>query len=89
MKCRVEGNIFIAPDYNRRPPFSGFLPGVAGLRGCPVWCLYVNRGQCVASFGEDGREGAMMEYPGAGARTQGCPRVNRTQKPPHCKRSRI
>lgn len=62
MKCRVEGNIFIAPDYNRRPPFSGFLPGVAGLRGCPVWCLYVNRGQCVASFGEDGREGAMMEY---------------------------
>lgn len=62
VSCRFEGRTFVMEDYNRRPPFSGFLPGVAGTRGCPVWCLYVNRGQCVASFGEDGREGAMMEY---------------------------
>ena len=62
MNSHFEGNAYVMPDYNCKPPFSGFLPGVAGVFGCPVWCLYVNRGQCVASFGEDGREAAMMEY---------------------------
>ena len=59
---RLDSDVFVQDGYNSRAPFSGFLPGVAGINGSPLWCLYVNRGQCVASFGADERDGAMMEY---------------------------
>lgn len=49
-------------SYGRRPPFSSFLPGVAGERGIPLWCFYVNRGQCIAGFGSRDKSHSIMEF---------------------------
>jgi len=48
--------------YDLAPPFSSMLPGIAGMEGVPLWCLYVNRGQGVVSFGVEGKDGAIAEY---------------------------
>ncbi len=53
---------FIIEDYNNAKSFSSFLPGIAGKKGSPMWLFYVNRGQCVASFGIENKDGAMMEF---------------------------
>lgn len=53
---------FIMKDYGRKSTFASFLPGIAGLHGIPIWCYYVNRGQCVVSFGVDNKDGAIMEF---------------------------
>ena len=37
-------------NYGMMEPFCSFLPGVAGETGVPMWCYYVNRGQCISSF---------------------------------------
>ena len=42
---------FVIKNYNRKKPFSNFLPGVAGKMGIPLWAFYVNRGQGIASYG--------------------------------------
>ena len=49
-------------NYNHSKPFSNFLPGIAGLWGIPMWVFYVNRGQCVASFGMESKDKAIMEF---------------------------
>ncbi len=46
-----ESGEFIINDYNSTKLFSSFFPGVAGKNGIPMWVFYVNRGQCIASFG--------------------------------------
>jgi len=48
--------------YGRTPTFSSFLPGVAGERGIPLWCFYVNRGQCIAGFGSRDKNHSIMEF---------------------------
>lgn len=53
---------FVIEDYNNAKTFSSFLPGIAGLMGVPMWLFYVNRGQCVASFGIQNKNGSMMEF---------------------------
>lgn len=55
-------NKFIMKDYGRKSTFASFLPGIAGIRGIPIWCYYVNRGQGVVSFGVDNKDGAIMEF---------------------------
>lgn len=57
-----ETQIFRAPRYGQKPPFASFLPGIAGIRGIPLWCYYVNRGQGVVSFGADNKDHAIMEF---------------------------
>ena len=47
----LSGDKFIIEDYTRMPAFSSFLPGLAGVRGIPVWSFYTNRGQGINSFG--------------------------------------
>ena len=49
-------------NYQSKPPFSGFLPGIAGPLGVPVWCYYNNRGQGVCSFGGRDKDHAIMEF---------------------------
>lgn len=61
-KYYLKGDEFVIEDYNRAKPFASFLPGIAGLRGKPLWAFYVNRGQCMASFGQTSKEGAIMEF---------------------------
>ncbi len=53
---------FTITDYDKKPAFASFLPGLAGLHGIPIWCYYVNRGQCIASFGVEDKDHAIMEF---------------------------
>jgi hypothetical protein len=53
---------FVVEDYNRSRTFASFLPGIAGLNGIPMWVFYVNRGQAIASFGIENKDGCIMEF---------------------------
>ena len=53
---------FLMRDYGKKSCFASFLPGIAGIKGIPIWCYYVNRGQGVVSFGVDHKDHAIMEF---------------------------
>ena len=53
---------FSIANYMTKDPWAGFLPGIAGEKGIPLWCMYVNRGQAVASFGSGDKDHAIMEF---------------------------
>ncbi|MDE7218525.1 MAG: hypothetical protein K2O45_02725 [Oscillospiraceae bacterium] len=53
---------YVIRDYQSKPPFSSFLPGIAGPLGVPLWCYYNNRGQAVCSFGARDKDHAIMEF---------------------------
>ena len=53
---------FIIENYDRQPAFSSFLPGLAGVKGIPIWSFYTNRGQGINSFGIHNKGNAMMEF---------------------------
>ncbi|MGG6314278.1 cellobiose phosphorylase [Paenibacillus macerans] len=57
-----EKNAFIIQQFDRAKPFSSFLPGLAGLKGIPMWTFYVNRGQAVCSFGIRDKNSPIMEF---------------------------
>lgn len=59
IKTRVKD---VIEDYARKSEFSSFLPGIAGLKGIPMWCYYVNRGQAVVSFGVQDKDHGIMEF---------------------------
>lgn len=59
---RFENHRFIIDNYDRQKPFSSFLPGLAGVRGVPLWSFYVNRGQGISSFGLRDKNGAILEF---------------------------
>ena len=59
---RFENNTFMIENYDRMAPFSSFLPGVAGVKGIPLWLFYTNRGQGVTSFGVHNKDNAIMEF---------------------------
>lgn len=49
-------------NYGKQSAFASFLPGISGVRGIPIWCYYVNRGQGVVSFGLENKDHAIMEF---------------------------
>ena len=49
-------------EYGKKPTFASFLPGISGIRGIPIWCYYVNRGQGVVSFGVENKDKAIMQF---------------------------
>ncbi len=53
---------FVIENYNESKPFSNFFPGIAGLWGVPMWGFYVNRGQCITSFGIETKNKSIMEF---------------------------
>ena len=57
-----SNHCFVIEQYNDRPAFASFLPGIAGTLGRPAWVFYVNRGQAVASFGGRNKDGAFLEF---------------------------
>jgi hypothetical protein len=57
-----ENHEFVIEDYNQAKPFSSFLPAIAGLNGKPMWVYYVNRGQCVSTFGVNNKDYSIMEF---------------------------
>ena len=77
-----EKHRFVISDYQSKPPFSSFLPGIAGPMGVPAWCYYNNRGQAVCSFGARDKDHAIMEFDSAHASYQN---VSRTGFRTFCK----
>ena len=57
-----DGGRFVIENYNWAKRFSNFLPGIGGEWGIPMWLYYVNRAQCVSSFGTGSRDGAILEF---------------------------
>ncbi|WP_410771721.1 cellobiose phosphorylase [Fontibacillus sp. BL9] len=53
---------FVIDQFDQAKPFSSFLPGLAGLKGIPMWTFYVNRGQAVCSFGIRDKNSPIMEF---------------------------
>lgn len=53
---------FVLEDFDRKKPFSSFLPGVAGLKGVPLWTYYANRGQGITSVGSKDKNGSIIEF---------------------------
>ncbi|KAJ8613664.1 hypothetical protein CTAYLR_003152 [Chrysophaeum taylorii] len=53
---------FILPGFDGRKPFASFLPGIGGEWGFPMWAFYVNRGQAIAAFGVENKDGPLLEF---------------------------
>ena len=58
----LKNDQFIIEQYDRQKPFASFLPGVAGLDGIPMWVYYTNRGQGIAGFGVENKDGAILDF---------------------------
>lgn len=59
---KKEETVYIMENYGKKSTFASFLPGISGIRGIPIWCFYVNRGQGVVSFGVENKDHAIMEF---------------------------
>lgn len=53
---------FVIEDYRKKSVFAGFLPGISGVMGIPIWCYYVNRGQCISCFGSEDKDHSIMDF---------------------------
>jgi len=53
---------FVIENYNLAPTFASFFPGIAGVKGIPMWAYYVNRGQGICTFGIKNKNYAIMEF---------------------------
>ena len=57
-----EKKRYVIENYQKKPTFSSFLPGIAGPMGIPIWCFYNNRGQGICSFGAKDKDHAILEF---------------------------
>lgn len=58
----LEGDTYVIRNFDKLPPFSSFLPGLAGVKGIPLWVFYTNRGQGINSFGIHNKDNAILEF---------------------------
>lgn len=49
-------------NYDKKKTFSSFLPGIAGVKGIPLWAFYANRGQGLTSFGIRDKDEPIQEF---------------------------
>jgi hypothetical protein len=61
-KYYLKGDTYVIEGFDELPPFSSFLPGLAGVKGIPLWVYYTNRGQGINSFGVHNKSNAIMEF---------------------------
>lgn len=59
---RLQGETYVIENFDKLPAFSSFLPGLAGIKGIPIWVFYTNRGQGINSFGIHNKSNAIMEF---------------------------
>ncbi len=59
---RINDGDFILEKYDKEVPFSGFLPGLTGEDGIPMWAFYTNRGQAIGSLGINSKSEAIIEF---------------------------
>ncbi|MBW4085277.1 cellobiose phosphorylase [Paenibacillus sp. S150] len=57
-----DSGTFVMEQFHEGKPFASFLPGLAGLKGIPMWTFYVNRGQGICSFGVRDKNSPIMEF---------------------------
>lgn len=57
-----KGDEFVIDNFNFSKPFANFFPGIAGKYGIPMWVFYVNRSQCIISFGTKDKDHAITEF---------------------------
>lgn len=58
----LDGDTYVIEGFDELPTFSSFLPGLAGIKGIPIWVYYTNRGQGINSFGIHNKSNAIMEF---------------------------
>ena len=61
-KNLIVNDEFIIENYDEQKPFASFLPGIAGVKGIPLWCHYTNRSQAITSFGLRDKNGCILEF---------------------------
>ncbi|MDF2943060.1 MAG: cellobiose phosphorylase [Herbinix sp.] len=61
-KYNLQGDTYRMEGFDELPAFSSFLPGLAGIKGIPLWAFYTNRGQGINSFGIHNKDNAIMEF---------------------------
>ena len=61
-KFHLKHDAFVIENYHASRPFAGFLPGIAGEYGKPMWVFTTNRGQGISSFGIRNKNAAMLEF---------------------------
>ena len=71
----TESGLTVIDNYNEARAFSSFFPAIAGLDGIPMWAFYVNRGQCIASFGPQDKDRGILEFHSANRSYQLAPLV--------------
>lgn len=59
---KLVNDSFVIENFDKKAPFTSFLPGLAGVEGIPIWSFYVNRGQGVTSLGIHHKDNAIMEF---------------------------
>lgn len=59
---QYEHETFTINNYDQQKSFSSFLPGIAGLKGVPIWAFYANRGQAITSFGLENKDRAILDF---------------------------
>jgi hypothetical protein len=74
-KFNLSGYDFTIENYNSASTFASFFPGLSGVKGKPMWVFYANRGQAIAGFGINDKNGAMMEFLPANKAYQATPLV--------------
>jgi len=57
-----KDNQFVIENYDKQKTFSSFLPGIAGVKGIPIWAFYANRGQGITSFGIKDKNEPILEF---------------------------
>ncbi|HSR03134.1 MAG TPA: cellobiose phosphorylase [Proteiniclasticum sp.] len=62
MSYYFKDNQFVLENYDKGKPFSSFLPGIAGVKGIPLWAFYANRGQGITSFGIRDKNEPIQEF---------------------------
>jgi hypothetical protein len=60
-----EQGRYVLEEYDAKPAFADFLPGLAGIYGKPLYAFYTNRGQGIASFGVKSKDYPIMEFQSA------------------------
>lgn len=62
MTYSFKNDQFVIENYDKQKTFSSFLPGIAGIKGIPLWTFYANRGQGVTSFGIRDKDEPILEF---------------------------
>ncbi len=62
MSYYFKHNQFVIENFDKQKTFSSFLPGIAGVKGIPLWAFYANRGQGITSFGIKDKDEPILEF---------------------------